>query len=90
MTAMSKARFSDLFKSRRDRRRASRRSLAGRSLGPESLEVRTLLSLGFAPAVTSPVGLRPQSVETADLNTDGKQDIVVLNQGQFRMALVLT
>ena len=80
---MSKDRFSDLFKTRRDRRRASRRSLVGRPLGPESLEVRNLLSLSFAPAVTSPVGLRPQSMETADLNTDGKQDIVVLNQGQF-------
>src|SRR5262249_44942746 len=44
MTAMSKRRFRDLFKPRRDGRRASRGSLAGRSLGAESLEARTLLS----------------------------------------------
>jgi len=49
----------------------------------ESLEDRYLLSLSFSPAVTFPVGLRPESIVTADLNGDGKQDIVVLNQGQF-------
>ena len=80
---MSKARFSDLFKSRRDRRRASRRSLAGRSLGPESLEVRTLLSLSFAPAVTFPVGVHPRAVTVADFNNDGKPDLAVVNMGQF-------
>jgi hypothetical protein len=82
MAAMSKGRFRDSFEARRDRRLASSRSIVGRPLGLESLEVRTLLSVGFAPAVTSPVGMRPQTVETADLNADGKQDIVVLNQGQ--------
>jgi hypothetical protein len=29
------------------------------------------------------VGFRPESVVTADLNNDGQQDVVVLNQGQF-------
>jgi hypothetical protein len=52
-------------------------------LSVESLEDRYLLSLSFAPAVTFPVGSRPAPVVTADLNGDGKQDIVVLNQGDF-------
>src|SRR5262249_3258612 len=69
------------------RRRVSRRrpSRPGRSWGRFSLEPcehRTLLSLSFAPPVTLPVGLRPDSVVTGDFNTDGNQDIVVLNQGQ--------
>jgi hypothetical protein len=51
-------------------------------MSPESLEDRYLLSLRFAPAVTFPVGLRPESVVTADLG-NGHQDIAVLNQGQF-------
>src|SRR5262245_32101679 len=60
----------------------SRPRTAGSRWFLEPCEDRTLLSLGFAPAVTLPVGLRPQSMVTADLNNDGKQDIVVLNQGQ--------
>jgi hypothetical protein len=50
-------------------------------LSLESLEDRTLLSVSFAPALVLPVGSRPDSMVTADLNNDGKQDIVVLNQG---------
>jgi hypothetical protein len=83
MTAMSKARCGDLFRSRHDRRRASRRSLAGRSLGPESLEIRTLLSGGFTPAVTFPVGVHPRAVTVADFNNDGKPDLAVANMGPF-------
>ena len=79
---MSKDRFSDRFKTRRDRRRASRRSFVGRSLGLESLEVRNLLSVSFAPAVTFPVGLRAAIHGDGGPQHDGKQDIVVLNQGQ--------
>jgi hypothetical protein len=55
---------------------------AGSRLSLESLEDRNLLSLSFAPAVSFPVGLRPESIVTADLNNDGRQDIAVLNQGQ--------
>jgi hypothetical protein len=47
------------------------------------MEDRTLPSVSFAPAVPLPVGLRPESTLTADLNNDGKLDIVVLNQGQL-------
>src|SRR5262249_55316591 len=65
------------------RRRPSRPRPAGGRLSLESLECRDLLSLSFAPPVTSPVGLRPESIVTADLNNDGQQDVVVLNQGQF-------
>jgi hypothetical protein len=50
-------------------------------LSLESLENRTLPSVSFAPAVSLPVGLRPEHVVTADLG-NGHQDIVVLNQGQ--------
>jgi hypothetical protein len=49
-------------------------------LSLESLEDRYLLSLRFAPAVTFPVGIRPESIVTADLG-NGHQDIVVVNQG---------
>jgi hypothetical protein len=48
----------------------------------EALEERSLLSISFAPAVTLPVGLRPESIVTADLG-NGHQDILVLNQGQL-------
>lgn len=48
-------------------------------LSLERLETRTVPS--FIPAVTFPVGLRPEAITVADLNTDGVQDIVVVNQG---------
>src|SRR5262249_20092516 len=56
---------------------------AGGRLSLESLEDRTLLSTSFAPAVSLPVGFRPEAPVTADLNGDGRQDIVALNRGQF-------
>src|SRR5262245_59502101 len=62
-------------------RRPSRPRRSWGRFSLESCEDRTLLSLSFAPAVTVPVGSRPDSAVTADLNNDGKQDIVVLNQG---------
>jgi hypothetical protein len=46
------------------------------------LEDRKLLTVSFAPAITFPVGLRPESIVTADLG-NGHQDIMVLNQGQL-------
>jgi hypothetical protein len=49
----------------------------------EPCEDRTLLSASFGTPVTFPVGLQPGAAVTADLRGDGKQDIVVLNQGQF-------
>jgi hypothetical protein len=52
-------------------------------LSLESLEDRKLISVSFDPAVSFPVGLGPESLVTADFKSDGKQDIVVLNQGQF-------
>ena len=58
----------------------SRPHPAGSRLSLESLENRTLPSVSFAPAVSLPVGLRPEHVVTADLG-NGHQDIVVLNQG---------
>jgi hypothetical protein len=48
----------------------------------ERLEDRDMLTVSFAPALTLPVGLRPESIVTADLG-NGHQDIVVLNQGQL-------
>jgi hypothetical protein len=69
----------DLLRNNGGRRRKPTRTMPAL----QGLEDRHLLSLSFAPAVTLPVGLRPESVVTADLNGDGKQDIVVLNQGQF-------
>src|SRR5215472_15643900 len=45
---------------------------AGGRLSLEPLEDRSLLSASFGPPVTLPVGLRPESVVTADLNGDGK------------------
>src|SRR5262249_14596414 len=81
MTAMSKGRLSDLFKSRRDRRRTPARSLVGRPLGLESLEVRTVLSAGFTPPAIFPVGVDPRAATVADFNDDGKPDLAVLNSG---------
>src|SRR5262249_181676 len=69
------------------RRRVSwrRPSRPRRSWGRFSLEPcedRTLLSLSFAPPVTRPGGLQPESVVAGAFNNDGKPDIVALNQGQ--------
>src|SRR5262249_26368997 len=63
------------------RKQAPVRKPMSSRLSLESLEDRTLLSASFAPAVTLPVGQAPGSMVTADLNNDGKQDIVVLNTG---------
>src|SRR5262249_11960692 len=54
---------------------------AGRWATLERLEDRTFPSVSFAPAVSLPVGLRPQSIVSADVNNDDRQDILVLNQG---------
>src|SRR5262249_29411734 len=80
-----------VWKSLRGRRRrrvtkpsaGSRPRRAGSRLSLEPLEGRTLLSVGFAPAVARPVGFRRESLVTGGINDDGKQDIVALNQGQF-------
>src|SRR5262249_52098619 len=42
-----------------------------------------LLSVSFGPPVTLPVGFPPSAVVTGDLNGDGKQDVVVLDEGEF-------
>src|SRR5262249_37415120 len=47
----------------------------------ETLEDRTVPS--FLPAVTFPVGVRPEAITVADVNGDGVQDIAVVNQGTF-------
>ena len=63
---MSKGRFNDLFKSRRDRRRASPRSLVSRSLGPESLELEPEPdSCSVRPARSRPFGSRPLASASA-------------------------
>src|SRR5262249_47367281 len=42
-----------------------------------------LLSVSFGPPVTLPVAFPPSAVVTGDLNGDGKQDVVVLDEGEF-------
>jgi hypothetical protein len=66
---------------RRMGRTVRKRARCGLAL--EVLEERSLLSTSFTPPVTLPVGSQPNAVVTADLNGDSKQDIVVLNEGQF-------
>ena len=55
--------------------------------GPQGLETVPLLvpscthcGAGHPSPVTRPVGVGPHHLVTADLNADGKQDVVVLNQ----------
>jgi len=55
----------------------------------QGLEDRHLLSLSFAPAVTLPVGLRPESVVTADLNGDGRLDLITSNTGDNTISVRL-
>jgi Calx-beta domain/FG-GAP-like repeat len=56
---------------RRFHQQAIRRACA------ETLEDRRLLS--FGPAASYPVGINPQAVTTADLNRDGRADLVTAN-----------
>src|SRR5262249_54644298 len=72
----------DLGPLRRPPRGRDKRRAGGR-LSLEPLEDRTLLNVSFAPPNVLPVGSRPDAVVTADLNNDGRQDVVVLNQGLF-------
>jgi hypothetical protein len=53
----------------------------------ESLEVRTVPSF-FTPP-TSPVGGGPIASATADLNGDGKADVVVVNEGSNSVSVLL-
>jgi hypothetical protein len=62
------------------RRRSYRPSL-------DILEERTVLSFYTAP--TFPLGTTPEAVKSADLNGDGKADLVVVNQGSNTVSVLL-
>jgi hypothetical protein len=72
-----------LFRDTGRRRGTTVRKPARPRLTLEALEERSLLSASFGPPVTLPVGFPPSDVVTGDLNGDGKQDVVVLNEGEF-------
>jgi hypothetical protein len=50
----------------------------------ESLAERLVPS--FTPVTPSTVGSAPQSVATADLNGDGRLDLITANQGTYNSA----
>ena len=59
---------------------------------PEELERRMLLSTAiaaFAPQVTFGAGASPRSVATADVNGDGKLDLIVANAGGNSLSVML-
>src|SRR5690242_1526995 len=72
--------------------RTSRRHRLAASIAAESLERRVLLSSAIAafgnPHVL-PVGSGPTSVATADLNNDGKLDLVVANAAGNSVGVLL-
>src|SRR5258708_32689815 len=70
---------------RRDQRR--RRALLLH--GPEALEQRNLLSLNFAPPVPFVTGAGPSFVITADVNHDGRLDVVTTNTGNDNVSVLL-
>src|SRR5207248_2345115 len=69
---------------------ACRRRRVSSWVGPrlEILETRTLPSL-FGPASNVPVGLVPTSVAVADVNGDGRLDLVVANSGNANVSVLL-
>jgi len=65
---------------------ASRARRLGRAC-LETLEDRRFLS--FAPAASFPIGPNPQAVATADLNKDGRVDLVTSNPGDNTISVLL-
>src|SRR4051794_25883162 len=73
---------------RRARRRGEGGSRAGFSPQLCGLEDRTLLSLNFAPLSSVGIGSGPTDVGVADLNGDGKADLITSNYaGTMSVAL---
>src|SRR5580658_8626197 len=55
----------------------------------ESLEARWLLSTGFLPPQTLAAGSDPRSVAVADVNGDGKPDLIVANYLSSTLSVML-
>jgi hypothetical protein len=55
----------------------------------DTLEERLTPSVSFAPQQTFAVGANPVSVAVADLNGDGRPDVVVANSGSNTVAVLL-
>jgi hypothetical protein len=65
---------------RRTRRREPLSPFYAQAAQVETLEQRCLLS-GFSPGATYAIGTNPRAVVTADVNGDGKLDLIVSNAG---------
>src|SRR5947209_8179747 len=74
-----KAMRSSLVGARRRQPRSAVRPLRSTRLNVELLENRLAPTVSFAPAVTFGAGPDPRTVAIADLNSDGKLDLVTAN-----------
>jgi hypothetical protein len=77
-----RARMTGHSRNRRTRRCEPRSPFYAQAAQVETLEQRCLLS-GFSPSATYAIGANPQAVITADVNGDGKLDLITANAGTY-------
>src|SRR3954470_4835680 len=71
------------------RGRTYRRPRPALALGAEALEERNLLSVNFAPPANAVTGAGPAYVVTADVNHDGRLDVISANTGNNNVSVLL-
>src|SRR5271156_4805653 len=58
-----------------------------RAIGMEALEKRRLLTVSFTPQPEVAVGADPDGIAVADVNGDGKADLIVCDTAQYKISV---